>query len=215
MPPYDFDFRRLGPRVSAWLVSPWVARGSVFQRPAGPTTTSQFELSSIPATVKNLFNLSGFLTKRDKWAGSFDELLLDTPRTDAPMHLPDGPPMAHPWNPPLSGGRVRIWPDDGDDDDEGSPLQHGGRRAQESHVNVTSFFAGPVPGSSQEQHCSAIAGSREDQPCAGLGTPSLKQRRNIRLFAHLTSTPEPDIDALTWANADKWLTDRWREWMQK
>jgi hypothetical protein len=29
------------------------------------TSISQFELTSVPATVKNLFNLSGFLTKRD------------------------------------------------------------------------------------------------------------------------------------------------------
>ena len=30
----------------------------------------QFEHSSIPATVKTLFNLTGFLTNRDAWAGA-------------------------------------------------------------------------------------------------------------------------------------------------
>ena len=48
-----------------------------------------------PPTTKNLFGIPGFLTHRDAWAGSFHELLtLDTPRTDAPMHLPE-PPAPH------------------------------------------------------------------------------------------------------------------------
>ena len=52
----QFDFRRLGLRTTALLISPWVRKGEVFQEPKeGPTNTSQFELSSIPATVKNLF----------------------------------------------------------------------------------------------------------------------------------------------------------------
>ena len=65
-----FDFRRLGLRAAAMLISPLVPRGAVFQEPArGPSNTSQFELTSVAATVKNLFNLSSFLTKRDAWAG--------------------------------------------------------------------------------------------------------------------------------------------------
>ena len=77
-----FDFRRLGPRGAALLISPWVEQGAVFQEPTGPTNTSQFEHSSFSATITNLFNLSrakpwalgpepGFLTRRDAWAGSF------------------------------------------------------------------------------------------------------------------------------------------------
>eukprot|EP01052_Picozoa_sp_SAG31_P030363 SAG31_NODE_3109_length_4665_cov_2.150022_1_plen_245_part_10 len=91
-----FDFRRLGLRVPAMLISPWVAKGAVFQQPRGPTSTSEFEHSSIPATMKQLFNLSTFLTRRDAWAGSIDELLLEAPRADddCPMHLPDAPPAA-------------------------------------------------------------------------------------------------------------------------
>jgi hypothetical protein len=46
------------------------------------------------ATAKNLFNLKSFLTKRDAWAGTFESLLtLDEPRTDCPLHLPEGPPV--------------------------------------------------------------------------------------------------------------------------
>jgi hypothetical protein len=68
-------------------------KNSLFQEPAAPTPTSQFEHSSIPATIKHLFGLPNFLTKRDAWAGSFHELLtLDAPRTDTPMHLPAAPP---------------------------------------------------------------------------------------------------------------------------
>ena len=92
--PTTFDFRRLGSRLPALLISPWVRAGSVFQEPTTKGNSSQFELSSVPATLKRLFNLSSFLTKRDAWAGSFDELLLPTggePRIDTPLHLPEAP----------------------------------------------------------------------------------------------------------------------------
>jgi len=94
----SFDFKRLGMRSTAMLMSPWVPKGTVFQEPKGPYITSQFNLASIPATVKNIFNLSSFLTKRDAWSGSFDELLLPLaggPRTDTPLHFPTEPPPAH------------------------------------------------------------------------------------------------------------------------
>jgi phospholipase C len=64
---HAFDFRRLGLRAGAMLISPLVDGGVVFQEPRGPTPTSQFELTSVPATIKNLFNLTSFLTKRDSW----------------------------------------------------------------------------------------------------------------------------------------------------
>ena len=74
------------------LISPWVDKGAVIQEPQqGPTNTSQWEHSSISATLTGLFNLSTFLTKRDEWAGSFEELLREIPRTDAPMHFPEAP----------------------------------------------------------------------------------------------------------------------------
>ncbi|KAH7836361.1 hypothetical protein Vadar_000321 [Vaccinium darrowii] len=40
-----------------------------------PMATSEYEHSSIPATVKNIFNLSSFLTNRDAWAGSFHNIV--------------------------------------------------------------------------------------------------------------------------------------------
>lgn len=89
--PFKFKFDRLGIRVPAILVSPWIERGTVLHGPSGPYPTSEFEHSSIPATVKKIFNLKGFLTKRDAWAGTFESVFMsrDSPRTDCPVTLPE------------------------------------------------------------------------------------------------------------------------------
>lgn len=76
-----FDPRPFHLRTDSWLFC------AVIHLPDGPTATSQFEHSSIPATVKKLFNLeSNFLTKRDAWAGTFESYfnLRDSPRDDCP-----------------------------------------------------------------------------------------------------------------------------------
>ena len=58
---------------------------SVLHRPSGLDQTSEFEHSLIAATLKKIFNLKEFLTKRDAWAGSFDIVVnRNTPRTDCP-----------------------------------------------------------------------------------------------------------------------------------
>ncbi|KAB1220028.1 Non-specific phospholipase C3 [Morella rubra] len=86
--PYYFKFDRLGVRVPTLLISPWIERGTVLHGPSGPEPTSQFEHSSIPATVKKIFNLKEFLTKRDAWAGTFEGVLTrNSPRTDCPVTL--------------------------------------------------------------------------------------------------------------------------------
>ncbi|CAN1122659.1 Non-specific phospholipase C4 [Linum perenne] len=86
--PYNFKFDRLGVRIPAFLISPWIQPGTVVHEPSGPYPNSEFEHSSIPATVKKIFNLNDFLTKRDAWAGTFDSILtLTTPRTDCPLKL--------------------------------------------------------------------------------------------------------------------------------
>ncbi|CAM8886454.1 unnamed protein product [Rhodiola kirilowii] len=94
--PFNFTFNRLGVRVPAILISPWIEKGTVLHGPNGkPTATSEYEHSSIPATVKKIFNLqSPFLTKRDAWAGTFETVLTRiTPRTDCPEQLPTPPPI--------------------------------------------------------------------------------------------------------------------------
>ncbi|MCO5570666.1 hypothetical protein L7F22_024393 [Adiantum nelumboides] len=132
-PPFNFTFHRLGVRVPAFFISPWINKGTdflmlkhkvllqvlifvslilmletwnfafslikflyfvVLHKPNGPTSSSQFEHSSLPATVKKLFNLpSDFLTQRDAWAGTFESIFYErnSPRTDCPVELPSSP----------------------------------------------------------------------------------------------------------------------------
>ncbi|XP_052171472.1 non-specific phospholipase C4-like [Diospyros lotus] len=86
--PYNFRFDRLGVRVPAILISPWIEAGTVLHGPSGPFPSSEFEHSSIPATVKKIFKLKEFLTKRDAWAGTFESVLSrSSPRTDCPVKL--------------------------------------------------------------------------------------------------------------------------------
>ncbi|XP_057804844.1 non-specific phospholipase C6 [Salvia miltiorrhiza] len=94
--PFFFKFDRLGVRVPTIMVSPWIKKGTVISRPKGPAKNSEFEHSSIPATIRNIFNLSShFLTHRDAWAGTFEQVFSDltSPRTDCPEVLPDVSPL--------------------------------------------------------------------------------------------------------------------------
>jgi phospholipase C len=81
----EFRFDRLGVRVPAILVSPWIAKGTVVKGPseAGGRT---FEHASIPATVTEFF-LGTYEQRspREKAADTFLDLLsLPTMRTDGP-----------------------------------------------------------------------------------------------------------------------------------
>ncbi|KAL2347052.1 hypothetical protein Fmac_001052 [Flemingia macrophylla] len=94
--PYFFKFDRLGVRVPTIMVSPWIKKGTVVSGAKGPAENSEFEHSSIPATIKKMFNLSSnFLTHRDAWAGTFEYVVgeLSSPRTDCPVALPDVAPL--------------------------------------------------------------------------------------------------------------------------
>eukprot|EP01052_Picozoa_sp_SAG31_P047295 SAG31_NODE_9410_length_1282_cov_1.440406_1_plen_120_part_00 len=42
---HDFDFKRLGIRVTSLLISPWIPANTVIRTPTGPTPTSQFDLT--------------------------------------------------------------------------------------------------------------------------------------------------------------------------
>ena len=81
-PEYVFGFDRLGFRVPAVLVSPWLAAGHVESR--------RLQHSSVLATVRKLWGLRPQpLTAREAQAATFDDLLdvLNTPRTDCPTTL--------------------------------------------------------------------------------------------------------------------------------
>ncbi|MGA8185020.1 MAG: alkaline phosphatase family protein [Terriglobia bacterium] len=73
----QFKFNRYGVRVPAILISPYITKGTI----VGET----FDHTSIPATLKDLFKLDSFLTKRDAVAQRFSGVPdLASPRTDTP-----------------------------------------------------------------------------------------------------------------------------------
>lgn len=78
-----FDFDRLGVRVPAILVSPYVAAGTVVPGPEDQTNGRVFEHASIPATVTQQF-LGKYdqRTDREKKAQTFLDLLTDDLRPD-------------------------------------------------------------------------------------------------------------------------------------
>ncbi|HUS17973.1 MAG TPA: alkaline phosphatase family protein [Chloroflexia bacterium] len=83
-----FGFDRLGVRVPAVLVSPYI--------PAGTIDSQVYDHTSVLATLEKRFDLAP-LTKRDAAAQPFDaNLILTSPRTDTPRTLrrPDDPVTA-------------------------------------------------------------------------------------------------------------------------
>uniref|UniRef100_A0A6B2L3K1 Phosphoesterase n=1 Tax=Arcella intermedia TaxID=1963864 RepID=A0A6B2L3K1_9EUKA len=89
-----FNFTRIGIRIPTVIISPWVPKGTLVNKGSGPTPTSEFEHSSIAATLKKVLNLPKFLTKRDEWASTFESVFsLSEPRTDCPATLPDPYPF--------------------------------------------------------------------------------------------------------------------------
>jgi phospholipase C len=78
-----FNFDRLGVRVPAIAVSPYIAKGTVIPGPEDPANCRIFEHACIPATVTNFF-LKGDAkqTPREKQANTFFDLLSDQMRPD-------------------------------------------------------------------------------------------------------------------------------------
>lgn len=80
----QFKFDRLGLRVPAVIVSPWVGQGVV--------ESSVLQHTSILVTAREIFGISKSLTKRDAAASSFTKLFSQAiPRTDAPLTLARAP----------------------------------------------------------------------------------------------------------------------------
>jgi len=75
-----FDFKQLGVRVPAVIISPLIPRGVI--------DSTIYDHTSVLATVESIFGLLP-LTERDKQANTLNHLFsLTTPRTDAPTTLP-------------------------------------------------------------------------------------------------------------------------------
>jgi phospholipase C len=78
-----FAFDRLGVRVPAILVSPWIAKGTVVPGP-GEVNGRAFEHASIPGTVTDHFiGAYDQRTPREKAAPTFLDLLTDNMRPDS------------------------------------------------------------------------------------------------------------------------------------
>jgi phospholipase C len=79
-----FAFDRLGVRVPAILVSPWIAKGTVVPGPEDPVNGRVFEHASIPATITQHFiGAYDARTVREKAAQTFLDLLTDNMRPDS------------------------------------------------------------------------------------------------------------------------------------
>ena len=77
---YHFDFRQLGVRVAAVIISPLIPRGTIDH--------TVYDHTSVLATVGSIFGLQT-LTERDKHANTLNHLFsLAAPRRDAPTTLP-------------------------------------------------------------------------------------------------------------------------------
>ena len=77
-----FDFKRLGVRVPAIIISPYIEPGAIDH--------TLYDHTSVIATARKLFLgkafASSYLTERDRFANTFDHLLTrSTPRTDTPV----------------------------------------------------------------------------------------------------------------------------------
>ena len=83
VPGLEFKFDRLGIRVPAILVSPYIPRGTVVPGTEDPANQRIFEHASIPATVtKEFLGGNDIGTDREKGAETFLDLLGDNLRPD-------------------------------------------------------------------------------------------------------------------------------------
>lgn len=91
-----FDFERLGVRIPTIAISPWIPKGTIISAAPSeqkPTDSSEYDLTSIMATVRKLFPEmdQSPLTNRDAWSSTFEHIFdnLTDPRSDCPEHLTD------------------------------------------------------------------------------------------------------------------------------
>jgi phospholipase C len=88
VPGLTFNFDRLGVRVPAILVSPWVAKATVVPGPEDPVNGRVFEHASIPATATSYF-IGDYADRspREIQAQTFLDLLTDQmrPESDCPI----------------------------------------------------------------------------------------------------------------------------------
>lgn len=84
--PTTFHFDRLGIRVPTLLISPWVGKGIVQNRPAAQS--GEFTHTSILKFLSQLWDLD-ILTPRVQWSSNFAHLITNSFRDDTPETLPE------------------------------------------------------------------------------------------------------------------------------
>ncbi|KAJ5937315.1 hypothetical protein N7454_004970 [Penicillium verhagenii] len=82
---YTFHFDRLGVRVPTVLISPWVGKGLIQNKPDGD---NDFTHTSILKVLSELWGLD-ILTPRVEWSPSFKHLISSEYRDDTPKRLPN------------------------------------------------------------------------------------------------------------------------------
>jgi phospholipase C len=106
--PQNFAFDKLGVRVPAIAISPWIAKGGLASR-SFPDKT--FDHTSLLKTVMNLFSVTGTLGAREAAANSFESICaLNQMRTDGSNA--DGSEAATRLPAPLPATRSAIAPAD-------------------------------------------------------------------------------------------------------
>ncbi len=85
-----FDFTRLGVRVPALVISPWVGKGVIEEK--GQNRGGEYTHTSIPAFIEELWGLQT-LTPRVAWSSTFEHLITDNFRADTPEKLPASSPF--------------------------------------------------------------------------------------------------------------------------
>ena len=133
-----------------------------------------------------------------QWAGSFEELLLDEPRSDTPLHLPLAPANGATWVP--HPGDSWPWaPHSGTGSDP--PVMQVDSRAGAEFINTesvgitvngTTFNVTHFDdGTPRPHHCPS-----QGLVCPGVLAVTPKQRKNMQLYSRLTLAPEPNIEAM-------------------
>ncbi|KAJ5456018.1 uncharacterized protein N7458_004282 [Penicillium daleae] len=82
-----FNFDRLGVRVPAFLISPWVpANTLIHEEGTMYESNSEYTHTSFLHFLQNLWGLEG-LNNRVQWAKTFEQVFTEKPRTDTPQNL--------------------------------------------------------------------------------------------------------------------------------
>ena len=58
------------------------------------------------------------------------------------------------------------------------------------------------------RHC-----GQQEGTCRDAAAVTTKQRRRMELLSRLTATPEPDLRTMSHTVANKWLAERWAEYL--